>query len=168
MDDIFSALDADTSKHVLDHGIHGQLADNRTRILASHHTGLCLPKADYCVILGDGTALYSGSPAELKQREGFTKHMSSHDLDDVAEDDGKSRSSSGDKDAVDGAQQTAQIFIAEESRAVGARRLKSYLQLFKVGDKLQWSWAAGFLAALLYTVALLGRVGFHPERIYHQ
>lgn len=63
IDDVFSALDANTARHVCQHALAGELAQGRTRILATHHVDLALPHADYVVHLDEGSVIYSGSPS---------------------------------------------------------------------------------------------------------
>lgn len=66
IDDIFSSLDAHVCKEILD-AITGELATGRTRILATHHVSLSLPKAKYIGHLKDNSVEYAGTP------EGCTK-----------------------------------------------------------------------------------------------
>ncbi|KAF2422732.1 putative ABC bile acid transporter [Tothia fuscella] len=54
LDDIFSAVDANVGRHILEHAINGPLADGRTRILATHHVDLCIAMARYHVKLEQG------------------------------------------------------------------------------------------------------------------
>ncbi|KAJ5928371.1 hypothetical protein N7466_007327 [Penicillium verhagenii] len=70
LDDIFSALDADTGRHVYEHGLTGPLSENRTRVLATHHVGLCAPSIDYCVLLENGTASRAGTMDQLMKVDG--------------------------------------------------------------------------------------------------
>ncbi|KAL8870822.1 MAG: hypothetical protein Q9174_003222, partial [Haloplaca sp. 1 TL-2023] len=56
LDDIFSALDTHVGRHLLEHALCGELGESRTRILATHHVDLCLPRASYHVTLVNGTA----------------------------------------------------------------------------------------------------------------
>ena len=49
LDDIFSAVDAETGRYILEHGLRGCLSKGRTRIIATHHHHLCLPHAEYSV-----------------------------------------------------------------------------------------------------------------------
>ncbi|KAH8690869.1 P-loop containing nucleoside triphosphate hydrolase protein [Talaromyces proteolyticus] len=65
MDDIFSALDAHTGRHVYEHALTGDLGQNRTRILVTHHVALCLPRTDYSVLLENGRVKYAGTIDEL-------------------------------------------------------------------------------------------------------
>ena len=55
LDDIFSAVDTHVGKHILEKGLTGSICHGRTRILATHHTALCFPKASYIVELRDGS-----------------------------------------------------------------------------------------------------------------
>ncbi|CAG8909403.1 unnamed protein product [Penicillium egyptiacum] len=74
MDDIFSALDAHTGRHVFEHALTGELGKNRTRILVTHHVALCLPRTDYSVLLENGRIKYAGTIDDLKE---------SHQLEDI-------------------------------------------------------------------------------------
>lgn len=66
MDDLFSALDAHTGRHLYEHAITGELCQGRTRILVTHHVSLSLPRTDYLVVLEDGGAKLAGSVEDLK------------------------------------------------------------------------------------------------------
>lgn len=74
MDDIFSALDAHTGRHVFENALTGELGQNRTRILVTHHVALCLPRTDYSVLLENGRVKYAGTIDDLKE---------SHHLEDI-------------------------------------------------------------------------------------
>ncbi|KAJ5824161.1 ABC transporter integral membrane type 1 [Penicillium robsamsonii] len=74
MDDIFSALDAHTGRHIFEHALTGELGQNRTRILVTHHVALCLPRTDYSVLLENGRIKYAGTVDDLKE---------SHHLEDI-------------------------------------------------------------------------------------
>lgn len=65
MDDIFSALDAHTGRHVYENALTGELGQNRTRILVTHHASLCLPRTDYSVLLDNGSVKHAGTVEEL-------------------------------------------------------------------------------------------------------
>ncbi|OJJ68815.1 hypothetical protein ASPBRDRAFT_131870 [Aspergillus brasiliensis CBS 101740] len=67
LDDVFSALDAHVGKHVYENAVTGELAEGRTRILATHHVSLCLSGAKYAVSLSaDGTLKHAGSVDQLE------------------------------------------------------------------------------------------------------
>lgn len=83
IDDVFSALDAHVGKYVFANALLGELAKGRTRILATHHTSLCLPRADYAVhFSANGTLQHAGSVEELRRTNVLDQII---EADDVAE-----------------------------------------------------------------------------------
>lgn len=62
IDDIFSAVDTHVARHLLNHALTGELADGRTRLLATHSVQLCLSKAKFAVMLNHEGVEYAGSP----------------------------------------------------------------------------------------------------------
>ncbi|THC89511.1 hypothetical protein EYZ11_011045 [Aspergillus tanneri] len=54
IDDIFSAVDAYTARHLCDHALTGPIVSSRTRILATHHLHLCISHAAYMVHIENG------------------------------------------------------------------------------------------------------------------
>ncbi|KAI9004026.1 ABC transporter type 1, transmembrane domain-containing protein, partial [Gaertneriomyces semiglobifer] len=64
MDDVLSAVDAPTARHIFDECILGLLA-GRTRILVTHAVHLCVPRADHIVLMRAGTVLSQGPPSEV-------------------------------------------------------------------------------------------------------
>jgi len=66
LDDVLSAVDAHVGKHIYNNALLGELATGRTRILATHHVALCLPRAEYTVRLSArGVVDYAGLVREL-------------------------------------------------------------------------------------------------------
>lgn len=84
LDDIFSAIDTGTALHILDRGLHGPLAQGRTRILATHHHALCLPRASYALRIHadgkvEGTSECSpGTTSEFPARKAVDLDLPSH------------------------------------------------------------------------------------------
>ncbi|EAW11105.1 putative ABC bile acid transporter [Aspergillus clavatus NRRL 1] len=66
LDDIFSAVDVHTARHLYDHALTGQLAEGRTRILATHQIGMCLSQTEYLVHLQNGNVAFAGDRFELE------------------------------------------------------------------------------------------------------
>jgi ABC-type nitrate/sulfonate/bicarbonate transport system ATPase subunit len=60
LDDIFSAVDTHVGRHILEQALTGELSEGRTRILATHHVGLCRPNAQYLVELANNKVLIAG------------------------------------------------------------------------------------------------------------
>jgi ABC-type multidrug transport system fused ATPase/permease subunit len=54
MDDVLSAVDAPTAKHIFDQAVCGPLMKGRTKILVTHAVQLCAPKADLVVKMTRG------------------------------------------------------------------------------------------------------------------
>lgn len=65
LDDVLSAVDAQTARHIYTNVLKGPLMKGRTCILVTHAVGLCLPAASFVVMLEDGKTFASGTPAEL-------------------------------------------------------------------------------------------------------
>jgi ABC-type multidrug transport system fused ATPase/permease subunit len=65
LDDCLSAVDAHTAKHLYENCLMGELMANRTRILVTHHVGLCLKGAEYIVAMRNGEIAGSGHPADV-------------------------------------------------------------------------------------------------------
>jgi len=65
LDDVISAVDAQTSKHIIQHCFNSELTKNRTIIIASHAVESLAPLAGHAVFLNDGRAVWSGTGAEL-------------------------------------------------------------------------------------------------------
>lgn len=174
MDDIFSALDAYTGRHVYENGLTGPLGQDRTRILVTHHVGLCLPRTDYCVVLDKGTMNDAGSLVELTNRGSladFLDEMSvteSHDDKDEEEElveyiQGGEEGSSGATEApanpnnTTAAGATPQKFVSDEKRKTGAISLSVYAAYIARGNRI-WLWALALLGYALYTALMVGRV----------
>ncbi|KAF2501023.1 ATP-dependent bile acid permease [Lophium mytilinum] len=91
MDDIFSAVDAHVGLHLLENAIAGELGQNRTRIIVTHHASLCLPKTKYSVHLSGGTVGQAGFVEELRARG---------KLDEILEDEEDAVSDTEDGDTL--------------------------------------------------------------------
>lgn len=65
LDDVLSAVDAQTARHIYVHVLQGPLMDGRTCILVTHAVNLCVPAAAFVVSLDAGRVVAAGTPAEL-------------------------------------------------------------------------------------------------------
>ncbi|KAI0103307.1 hypothetical protein GGR51DRAFT_561736 [Nemania sp. FL0031] len=156
LDDIFSALDADTSYHVFEHGLTGHLAQDRTRILATHHVGLCIPKADYCVVLANGSASYSGSAKQFSKMNAFADFYDQAEIKEDDDDTPGPRALKASDQSIQEGERGFQSFSPEEQRAKGSVPFRVYRQ-FLAGDRAPWIWAFGIFVALIYTACVVGR-----------
>jgi ABC-type multidrug transport system fused ATPase/permease subunit len=88
MDDVFSALDAHVGKHIYECAVMGEIAKGRTRILATHHVALCLPRAKYAVRLSaSGILEHAGLIDELRQGGTLDEILQADDSVDLKEVD---------------------------------------------------------------------------------
>ncbi|EKV04310.1 hypothetical protein PDIG_16670 [Penicillium digitatum PHI26] len=191
MDDIFSALDAHTGRHVFENALTGELGQNRTRILVTHHVALCLPRTDYSVLLENGRIKYAGTIDDLRE---------SHHLEDILREeqaaeqadliaDGADREFLNDEEttlqrvisntphhkpstAANGqvpngneiatAQTpTPKKFVEDEKRETGSVRLSVYLAFLKKGGSV-FFWLVTLAVYLAFSSLLVGRA--HPEQ----
>ncbi|CAO3624021.1 unnamed protein product [Cunninghamella echinulata] len=72
MDDVLSAVDAYTAKHLYENCLTGKLMKGRTRILVTHHVQMCIQKCSFIVHLNNGQVTLSGAPCELHQSNTFS------------------------------------------------------------------------------------------------
>ncbi|RIA87106.1 P-loop containing nucleoside triphosphate hydrolase protein [Glomus cerebriforme] len=66
MDDVLSAVDAHTAKHLMNNCILGSFMKGRTIILVTHHIRLGLSGASYLVAMGNGKITVAGAINDLK------------------------------------------------------------------------------------------------------
>lgn len=92
LDDVLSAVDAQTARHLHIHCLLGPLMKNRTVILVTHQVNLVAPSASYVVSLADGRVVAAGTPSEL---------VSSGDLELSEEEIDRSSTPSSSTIAVD-------------------------------------------------------------------
>ena len=162
LDDIFSAVDVHTAQHLYTHALTGPLANGRTRILATHHVGVCLPDAQYMVYLQNGMVELAGKPAELQDNTVLNAVLSSqsvnHEDEPSAlitphhESDRPPTSESQAESALE-----AQAFVEKER----GRTSTSVPQLFRQYVSASGSWRRWVLLAvgyISYTSLTLSRV----------
>jgi len=80
-DDVLSAVDAHTAKHLYTHCLKGKLMQGRTVILVTHAVSLCLPGAAFAVALQDGRVAAAGKPADVLAA-GVFEEEALHDTED--------------------------------------------------------------------------------------
>ncbi|KAJ2868652.1 hypothetical protein GGI22_000746, partial [Coemansia erecta] len=70
IDDCLSAVDAHTAKHILLECLSSKsaLMQSRTRVLVTHHVAMCLPYAQYMVMIHEGRITLKGTPEEIKSK----------------------------------------------------------------------------------------------------
>ncbi|WWC90401.1 uncharacterized protein L201_005336 [Kwoniella dendrophila CBS 6074] len=65
LDDVLSAVDAQTARHLYDNVLQGSLIKGRTVIMVTHQINLVAPASSFIVLLNDGQVEISGTPSEL-------------------------------------------------------------------------------------------------------
>ena len=67
LDDVLSAVDTQTARHLVAHALCGPLSRGRTFILATHAVYLCMAQAAFAVHLDGGNIVKSGQPEAILQ-----------------------------------------------------------------------------------------------------
>lgn len=186
MDDIFSALDAHTGRHVFEQALTGKLGQNRTRILVTHHVALCLPRTDYSVLLENGRIKYAGTIDDLKESHHLEdilgKEHAAEQADLVA--DGEDREFFNDEEttlqkvisntshqkpniATNGSasngngiattQTKPKKFVEDEKRETGSVRLAVYISFLNKGGSVVY-WLVTLSVYLMFSSLMVGRV----------
>ncbi|KAI1994791.1 hypothetical protein LOZ53_001750 [Ophidiomyces ophidiicola] len=178
MDDIFSALDAQTGRHLHVHALNGELCQGRTRILVTHHVGLCLSSADYSVHLDRGMVQHSGSVAELKRTGSFAdilaqpenengkdRKESVETVEDEVEESNilqkilshrSHRSASHEHIESQSKTQIPKKFQQDENREVGSIKTGHYIKYLRSGGSVLY-WLVVLLIFCLSAVFTVGR-----------
>ncbi|KAI9282335.1 P-loop containing nucleoside triphosphate hydrolase protein [Sporodiniella umbellata] len=140
MDDVLSAVDAHTAKHLYERCLMGPLMMGRTRILITHHVRLCSKGADYVVHLDYNVA---GTPNGLREL-GYLEA----EEEDVEEEEAEEEKTieetlpAGKQD-----EKKPRTLVEEESRASGMVKIRLYKMYIKlVGNPFFWL----FMALLIF------------------
>lgn len=99
LDDVLSAVDAQTGRHLHDHVLLGPIMKGRTCILVSHAINLVAPSAAFVVMLDAGHVIAAGSPADLAASGAL--ELSGDDDTDAGS--GDTKVDGGDGNLLDGA-----------------------------------------------------------------
>lgn len=178
MDDIFSALDAHTGRHVYEHALTGEIGQGRTRVLVTHHVALCLPRTDYSVLLENGCVRYAGTIDELRKenrledilREENATEQQNHiagesddlldaeetNLQKVISNRSRRRSSTVQNDTTPKIA-APKKFVEDEKREVGSISLSVYKSYLSMGGGLP-IWLVTVLIYLTFSSLMVGRV----------
>jgi len=181
LDDIFSALDAHTGRHVYEHALTGELGQERTRVLVTHHVALCLPRTNYSVLLENGCVRYAGTIDELRKNnhledilreenateEQDRKAEETDDLLDPKESNlqrvisntSHRRMSTAQNDNTTVKPAVPKKFVEDERREVGSISLSVYKSYLSMGGGISL-WLMTILIYLCYCSLMVGRVRF--------
>lgn len=178
LDDIFSAVDAHVGRHLFEEALTGGLGEGRTRILVTHHVGLCLPKTKYTVVLGNGTVEHAGSVEDLRRRGSLAEILKQEEDEHDKEEQEARKNAGGDgnplgKELSRRSDQSAKIddgeldgkgkskpkkFTEEEKRESGKIKIGIYKEYLKTSGGI-WFWLpllslyAGYMGLILIRVS---------------
>ena len=173
-----SAVDAHVGRQLFEEALTGELGQGRTRILVTHHVGLCLPKATYSIILGDGTVQYAGLPDRGKflmkdeeEHKDQPQEQKQEPLDRTAEHEDREllrqvpshtshrskRIDSGELDTQGKLQ--PKKFIEEERRETGSVKLAIYREYLTSSGGV-WLWVPILALFIIYQSLVVGRSWF--------
>jgi len=82
LDDVLSAVDAHTARHLYDECLLGPPCQGRTVILVSHHTQLVVPRSKYVLALENGSVEYVGPSEEYMRSPRFQEVGATEDEED--------------------------------------------------------------------------------------
>ncbi|GAN04018.1 multidrug resistance-associated ABC transporter [Mucor ambiguus] len=142
MDDVLSAVDAHTAKHLYEQCLMGPLMKHRTRVLVTHHVRLCLKGCGLLVHITGGRASHVGSPAELRESGLLAQIIEEEDQQAEQEDTEEKaveqvKPLAADEDEEE--ETAARTLIEEEGRASGAVKFRLYKVYFgMVGKTFFW------------------------------
>lgn len=165
LDDVLSAVDAHVGRTMVDQALTGELSDRRTRILATHHAELCLPKASYLVRLHEGrvesaeaaTPSPNGSNRSSVHDESETQTMVDPQEDHLSSED----TTIAPTEIADG-QKKAKSKEDEEKRETGRVKWKVYKTYLKA-SKAPVLWSLILILIATGGLASIGRVWSFKE-----
>lgn len=180
LDDVFSAVDTNVGRQLFEEALTGELGRGRTRILVTHHVALCVSKAKYLVLLGNGGVLHAGMTDELQKNDGL-KAILAQDVEEEQRqtkeevqtqispeiDDGEGlqyvtdqlrrRSSITEQnDAGLESMKAPKKFMKEETRERGAIQYKIYAEYIKASGGLP-HWILILVVFAVSLIVILGR-----------
>ncbi|GJF00392.1 ATP-binding cassette transporter [Phanerochaete sordida] len=135
LDDVLAALDAHTSRWVVDKCFKGELMKDRTIILVTHNVSLAAPLAKFILSLNaDGSNHSKGPPVDVLGKDPAFAEVAEHDSEAVELDENADKA--GEASTVDPSK--GKLVVAEEI-ALGRVGRSSYkLYLSSVGGIFYW------------------------------
>ena len=175
-----SAVDAHVGRQLFEEALTGELGEGRTRILVTHHFGLCVPKTEYAVILGEGTAQHAGLVEDL-QHTGVVEQVMKQEKEVQRADERKSEHEIGENingtlhkilshatersQKLDGGELDMQAksqpkkFIEDEKREKGSIKFSIYREYLIASGGL-WFWTPILCLYVVYEGVCVGRSWF--------
>ncbi|CAI6333286.1 unnamed protein product [Periconia digitata] len=147
LDDVLSAVDSHTAKWIFDQALMGPLMSNRTCILVTHNVSLCLPQAQFAVVVENGRVMTQGTASEVissgKLSEDLSKSRPASAGASRVPSRGPSDAGDGDADGENPASNTM-----DETKAEGGVKFSIILMYLRaMGPWYYWIGAAICFAA---------------------
>ncbi|KAL6915681.1 hypothetical protein FSST1_007176 [Fusarium sambucinum] len=158
MEDIFSAVDSHVGAWIYDRCLTGDICQERTRIIVTHHLSLVMPGASFVVELGDGGVLYSGPPKLSAHQQPDMPSTDTKDTMDLidASDDAFISTNGSDTTEPSKSDAVPKKFMQEETRQKGNVKRSVYLTYIRgSGGLFPWVLCIGIYLA--YQAGILGR-----------
>jgi ABC-type multidrug transport system fused ATPase/permease subunit len=158
LDDILSAVDVPVARWIVESALTGELAKDRTIILATHHPGICYAQTKYLVELADGT-VKTAHIIDTKMRAGPESQMTSQ-LKELADSSSKNPVSpiklEEDRNKTGAKATTMPVSVKELGGGVGSKKRQlgrlsweMYRAYFFASGGWN-SWLIGILATIGY------------------
>lgn len=158
MEDILSAVDPVTARHIFEHALTGELAKGRARVLVTHHVKLCWPRTDYFLQMGENGIKNQGpGPANRSQESNHLADILDFDNYVTSHTSGENGKTIDDHD-----EDPAPEFVLKEQQNTGEVKLKYYRTFIEAGGSWPF-WIMALSLYLSYTGAELGRVSKFPD-----
>ncbi|KAI8891188.1 P-loop containing nucleoside triphosphate hydrolase protein, partial [Backusella circina FSU 941] len=157
MDNVLSAVDAHTAKHIYQRCFMGCMMKNRTQILITYHIGLCLPGCSYMVFLKDCAVELAGSPSELRRLGLLDKMVQTFDDQEKEEEEEiqatiETESDEPNADLMNSEfDRKPKVLVEDEKREKGTVQFKHYVLYFKM--------ARGLIFAILLFLSMFATRG---------
>ena len=157
LDDIFSAVDAHVSRHILENCLNGGLCKGRTRILVTHHVSLVEKHANFIVELADGVVRYSGLTEQLQDTKVLERIKSFEP--EVPEDTVESTDTGGEPDGAPLNRQNSKVakkFVEDEAREKGSVKARVYATYIQAAGGYGY-WVFLIMMFVVFQVSALGQ-----------
>ena len=169
LDDIFSAVDTQVGRHLLQKCLVSDLCKGRTRILATHHVALVASEARFVVELANGVVAEAGPTSKLVE-DGIMAKIKSHQQShqEISEDEGTTTINPNDAKGVElGGQEERssvkmvqskrpQKYVEDETRERGAIKTKVYAMYLRESGGWFW-WILLAILFITYQFIALGK-----------
>ncbi|KAI9841606.1 MAG: hypothetical protein M1837_000513 [Sclerophora amabilis] len=162
LDDIFSAVDTHVGRHLLEKALIGELGRGRTRLLVTHHVGLCLPHAQYSVCLENGAVEHAGLLDDLKRTGSLTEILkkepsTTEDVDALHLSDDDVDGKTNDNEMSAKTIEKPRTFVEEEARERGKIKWDVYKE-YLVSSGGVWFCGVSVVAFASAELLVLGRL----------